>query len=151
MTVRTCDRSALVDLFYTPDWGTDPTQSHLFGDPTMTTADRRRHLNMSAYHDAWDLLPTIQCPTLVLHGKEDRITPCVNAEVIADAIPEAQLHIQVTAVCSARNAEQARALGAHRVIDYAKEDFTALGTTYDLVIDLVGNRSLADLRRAVEP
>ena len=59
--------------------------------------------------------------------------------------------LQVTAVCSTRNAEQARALGAHGVIDYAKEDFTSLGTTWDLVIDLVGNRSLADLRQAVEP
>lgn len=33
--------AAMVDLFYTPGWGTDPTQSHLFGDPTMTAADRR--------------------------------------------------------------------------------------------------------------
>lgn len=88
--------AAMVELFYTPDWGTDPTQSHLFGDPTMTTADRRRHLNMSAHHDAWDLLPKIQCPTLVLHGKQDRIAPSHNAEVVADAIPNAQLHIHST-------------------------------------------------------
>lgn len=59
--------------------------------------------------------------------------------------------LDVTAVCSARNAEQATALGASRVIDYAREDFTTLATTYDLVIDLVGNRPLADLQRVVEP
>lgn len=88
--------AAMVDLFYTPDWGTDPTQSHLLGDPTMTAADRQRHLKMSAHHDAWDLLPKIPCPTLVLHGKQDRITPSANAEVIADAIPGAQLHIHYT-------------------------------------------------------
>ena len=88
--------AAMVELFYTPDWGTDPMQSHLLGDPTMTAADRRRHLKMSVHHDAWDLLPKIQCPTLVLHGKQDRITPSVNAEVIADAIPDAQLHFHST-------------------------------------------------------
>lgn len=89
-------RAAMVKLFYTPSWGADATQSHLFGDPTMTAADRRRHLNMSADHDAWDLLPKIQCPTVVLHGKHDQITPSANAEVISDAIPTAQLHIHPT-------------------------------------------------------
>ena len=59
--------------------------------------------------------------------------------------------LETTAVCSARNAEQAAALGASRVIDYAEEDFTTAGDRYDVVIDLVGNRSLRDLRRAVAP
>jgi NADPH:quinone reductase-like Zn-dependent oxidoreductase len=57
--------------------------------------------------------------------------------------------LHVTAVCSARNSEQARALGAERVIDYAHEDFASSGTTYDVAVDLVGNRSLSDLRRIV--
>jgi NADPH:quinone reductase-like Zn-dependent oxidoreductase len=57
--------------------------------------------------------------------------------------------LRTTAVCSARNAEQAAALGAHHVIDYADQDFTAAGHTYDVVVDLVGNRSLRDLRRAL--
>jgi NADPH:quinone reductase-like Zn-dependent oxidoreductase len=57
--------------------------------------------------------------------------------------------LDVTAVCSARNAEQAAALGAHHVIDYAEDDFTTAGNRYDVVVDLVGNRSLSDLRRAV--
>lgn len=59
--------------------------------------------------------------------------------------------LRVTAVCSARNAAQARSLGAERVIDYAVEDFAAGPTVHDLVIDLVGNRSLRDLRRSVAP
>jgi NADPH:quinone reductase-like Zn-dependent oxidoreductase len=59
--------------------------------------------------------------------------------------------LRVTAVCSARNGEQALTLGAERVIDYTREDFTASGTTYDVVVDLVGNRSLRDLRRIVAP
>jgi len=58
---------------------------------------------------------------------------------------------QVTAVCSARNAELARSLGADVVIDYGREDFTKSGRQYDLVLDLVGNRSLRDLRRVLNP
>lgn len=59
--------------------------------------------------------------------------------------------LRVTAVCSAGNGAQARSLGAERVIDYAVEDFAAGSTVHDLVIDLVGNRSLRDLRRSVAP
>ncbi|MEV7289351.1 NAD(P)-dependent alcohol dehydrogenase [Streptomyces sp. NPDC093252] len=57
----------------------------------------------------------------------------------------------VTGVCSARNAELVRSLGAGRVVDYAREDFTRSGDRYDVVLDLVGNRSLGDLRRALSP
>lgn len=56
----------------------------------------------------------------------------------------------ITAVCSARNAEQARSLGADVVVNYATEDFCATGEEYDVVFDLVGNRSLRDLRSAVK-
>jgi NADPH:quinone reductase-like Zn-dependent oxidoreductase len=61
------------------------------------------------------------------------------------------LGADVTAVCSARNAEQARSLGADHVVDYAREDFARGGRRYDVVFDLVGNRSAADLRRALTP
>jgi NADPH:quinone reductase-like Zn-dependent oxidoreductase len=59
--------------------------------------------------------------------------------------------LPVTAVCSARNAAQARALGADAVVDYATEDFCARPHLYDMVIDLVGNRSVRVLRRLVRP
>ncbi len=58
---------------------------------------------------------------------------------------------EVTAVCSARNAARVRALGAAHVIDYAREDFTAGGPRFDVVFDAVGNRSLAECRRALKP
>ncbi|MFE4669854.1 NAD(P)-dependent alcohol dehydrogenase [Streptomyces sp. NPDC056716] len=58
---------------------------------------------------------------------------------------------EVTAVCSARNAELVGTLGADHVVDYAREDFTRAGRRYDVVLDLVGNRSLADFRRALTP
>jgi NADPH:quinone reductase-like Zn-dependent oxidoreductase len=56
----------------------------------------------------------------------------------------------VTAVCSTRNVELVRSLGADRVVDYKHEDFLAAGR-HEVVFDLVGNRSLGDLRRAVVP
>jgi NADPH:quinone reductase-like Zn-dependent oxidoreductase len=57
----------------------------------------------------------------------------------------------LTAVCSARNADLARSLGADVVVDYGREDFIESGRQYDVVLDLVGNRSLRDLRRALKP
>jgi NADPH:quinone reductase-like Zn-dependent oxidoreductase len=58
---------------------------------------------------------------------------------------------QVTGVCSTRNVDLVRSIGAHQVVDYTREDFTQGGQRYDLILDLVGNRSLSDLRRALTP
>lgn len=59
------------------------------------------------------------------------------------------LGAEVTAVSSARNAALVRSLGADHHIDYATEDFAAGGRRYDVIIDNVGNRSLADMRSAL--
>jgi NADPH:quinone reductase-like Zn-dependent oxidoreductase len=58
---------------------------------------------------------------------------------------------EVTGVCSTRNVELIRSLGADHVVDYTVEDFTRNGRRYDVVLDLVGNRSLTDFRRALTP
>ena len=58
---------------------------------------------------------------------------------------------EVTAVCSPRNLEQARALGAVHVIDYTKEDFTRNGQQYDLILAANGYRSIFDYRRSLQP
>jgi NADPH:quinone reductase-like Zn-dependent oxidoreductase len=58
------------------------------------------------------------------------------------------LGAEVTAVCSTRNVELVRSLGADDVVDYTREDFTKRGRRYDLVVDTVMNRSLAALRRS---
>ncbi len=57
------------------------------------------------------------------------------------------LGAEVTAVVSCRNVETARSLGADHVIDYTAEDFTKLDQRFDLILDSVGNRPLAALRR----
>jgi NADPH:quinone reductase-like Zn-dependent oxidoreductase len=61
------------------------------------------------------------------------------------------MRLHVTAVCSERNADQARLMGADAVIDYAVDDFCATTDRYDMVLDLVGNRSIRDLRNLLRP
>ncbi len=61
------------------------------------------------------------------------------------------LGAEVTAVCSTRNVEMARSIGADHVIDYTREDFTLGGPRYDVIMDNVGSHSLAEARRALTP
>ncbi len=61
------------------------------------------------------------------------------------------LGAEVTAVCSTRNVEQARSLGADRVIDYTSEDFTRSGRRYDVILDVAGSRSWSQCRRVLNP
>lgn len=58
---------------------------------------------------------------------------------------------EVTGVCSARNVDRVRALGADHVIDYTKEDFASAGQLYDLILAVNGDRSIFDYRRALSP
>ncbi len=57
----------------------------------------------------------------------------------------------VTAVCSSRHVDLARSLGAERVIDYSREDFTNNGQQYDLIFDAMADHPVSDYRRALTP
>jgi NADPH:quinone reductase-like Zn-dependent oxidoreductase len=61
------------------------------------------------------------------------------------------LGAEVTAVCSIRNVDLVRSLGADHVIDYTKEDFTRSRQRYDLLLDVVGSRSWSECRRVLTP
>jgi NADPH:quinone reductase-like Zn-dependent oxidoreductase len=58
---------------------------------------------------------------------------------------------EVTGVCSTNSVDLVRSIGADQVIDYTQQDFTRTGRRYDLILEMAGNRSLADLRRALTP
>lgn len=60
-----------------------------------------------------------------------------------------ELGVHLTGVCSTRNAEMVRSLGADEVIDYTKEDFAQTGKQWDVILDNVPNHSLGDCRRAL--
>ena len=61
------------------------------------------------------------------------------------------LGAEVTGVCSARNVDLVRSIGADHVIDYTQMDFTQSGQKYDLILDQVANHSLSACRRALTP
>ena len=58
---------------------------------------------------------------------------------------------EVTGICSTRNVDLVRSIGADHVIDYTKEDFTKTDQRYDLIFDLVGNHSFSERRRILNP
>ncbi len=58
---------------------------------------------------------------------------------------------EVTGVCSTKNVDMVRSIGADHVIDYTQEDFTQNGQQYDLIYCAVGNRSVAEYKRALKP
>ncbi|MEU0882313.1 alpha/beta fold hydrolase [Lentzea sp. NPDC005914] len=83
-------RRALEELMYTPAYR---GPFNTLGDPQMPPYAKKRHLFASAEHDAWDVLPSITAPTLVVHGTEDIFNPTANAPLMTERIPGARMHL----------------------------------------------------------
>ncbi len=110
-------RAALLDLMYTPAWrAAHPGPYNTLGDPGMPSYARAHHLRASNRHNAWDLLPKIDAPTLVIHGTDDRLNPVENAHLLAERIPDATLEL----IPGARHAyfEEFRDIAGPRVLSF---------------------------------
>ncbi|UWE10799.1 alpha/beta fold hydrolase [Actinacidiphila bryophytorum] len=113
-------QAALADMMYTPAWrAAHPGPHPTLGDPAMPAYARRLHLRASNAHDAWDALPGITAPTLVLHGEDDVLNPAANAALLAARIPGARLHL----LPGARHAyfDECRPLASELVADFLDE------------------------------
>ena len=109
--------AVLLELMYTPAWLTEnPGPYQVLGDAGMTAQARVAHLRASHSHDAWDLLPAISAPTLVVHGADDRMNPTANASLIAGRIPDSRVVI----IPGARHAyfHEFRAVASPLVADF---------------------------------
>ncbi|MFF0268019.1 alpha/beta fold hydrolase [Kribbella sp. NPDC004536] len=87
-------QQVLLELMYTPAWlANNPGPYHVLGDASMPTYAKGRHLVASNKHDAWDGLPDITAPTLILHGTDDIFSPVANAQLLAERIPNARAEL----------------------------------------------------------
>ena len=97
---------------------------------------------LQALRDKGRLLPG---QTVLVNGASGAVGPF--AVQIAKALGAAT----VTAVCSTRNVEQTRALGADGVIDYTQQDFTTTGERHDLIVDIAATKPWRKVRRLLKP
>lgn len=85
------DTAGMAEVFYSPAY----LAHHAFSLPTAATPDfaKKLHFMASENHDVWDRLPSIDCPTLIVHGSADRVNATTNAQILANVIPHAELAI----------------------------------------------------------
>jgi pimeloyl-ACP methyl ester carboxylesterase len=85
----------VLDTFFASRWALPQfffSMRQSFNNPMPQYAERL-HAQASQEHDAWDWLPSITVPTLILHGSDDQVTPAANAQLLARRIPHAELYL----------------------------------------------------------
>jgi 3-oxoadipate enol-lactonase len=83
-------------LVYSPEWveaNREVVARALVATKDTPAEMRHLHNQISLGHDAWEFLPRISAPTLVIHGSDDGIVPIGNAYLLAEHIRNAELHI----------------------------------------------------------
>jgi pimeloyl-ACP methyl ester carboxylesterase len=82
-------------LVFSPEWAEAhrDVAASARADPNTPAAIRQLHNQISPAHDAWDLLPNISAATLVIHGSDDGLVSVGNGNLLAERIPNAQLHV----------------------------------------------------------
>ena len=88
-------RNALLEMMYSPAWIEAHPEfiAQMLQQPPIPAYAQKLHYLASEGHDTWDLLPTINSPTLVIHGSDDLVNPTANAYLLAERIPGAELYI----------------------------------------------------------
>jgi pimeloyl-ACP methyl ester carboxylesterase len=82
-------------LIFSPEWAEahpDVADSSR-ADANAPATIRQLHNQISPAHNAWDLLPNVSAATLVIHGSDDGLVPVGNANLLAERIPNADLHV----------------------------------------------------------
>ena len=113
--------NALENLMFTPAWlAENPGPYSTLGDRDMPAFARRHHLRASNRHNAWDVLPQIAAPTLILHGADDELNPAANAALLAARIPNSRVEI----LPGARHAyfQEFRRTASALVIDFLRPE-----------------------------
>lgn len=85
----------LAEQMVSPAWSAAHPEymAYLIAREPIPPFAQKLHYLASEGHDTWDLLPAITVPTLVIHGTEDTINPTANAPLLAERIPNAELHM----------------------------------------------------------
>ena len=98
------------------------------------------------------MILALMCLEAAHVGRGQRIVVYGASGAIGTAGVQLAKHFgaDVTAVCNTKNVELVRSLGADRVVDYAKEDFTRNGETYDVIFDAVGKHSFSKCKGSVK-
>lgn len=114
--------------------------------------ERRGQVGQVAGRDRVPDLPQCEADQVAVEGVVPVVRQPGGEAGLAFAVQIAKaLGAEVTGVCSTRNVDLVRSIGADRVIDYTREDFTASDQRYDMMLDIAGNRSWSECRRVLKP
>ena len=87
------NRRALLELMFTPTWLDAHPEARVPMGGVVPAYARALHYAASQGHDAWDRLPRITAPVLLLHGTDDQVNVSDNADLLAQRIPGAELQV----------------------------------------------------------
>ena len=123
------------------------SESHLVAKPGNLTAEQAASVPVAAL----TALVGLRCKGFVPKGQKVLINGAAGGVGTFAVQIARSLGAHVTGVCSTRNVELVRSIGADRVVDYTREGFTEGTVRYGLILDCIGNHPLSAIRRILDP